>query len=335
MKLPRLIVFDMDGVIIDVSRSYRDTVRETAKLFFKGAQSWETLPDPLFSLSDLASVKQSGGLNNDWDLSFLVICLLFSLVSKSKTSDDRDTWQRYQKTITHCDVKALTQFLRSTDIPLSTMLEQKGKIKDEFIASLYRGDVGSGNIIKQIFQEIYLGKDLFESTYGIPIKVYRNEGYINREKLLIDKSVLSSLSKDNILAIATGRPKAEAYYPLDFFELKDFFSIIYTLDDCLMEEKRILHEKGNKVSLSKPNPFMLDAIAETNSREVSKLYYVGDMPDDMIAASRSKAGFIGVGILKSSPEKDNLKKELVRAGADYIIEDMEELKRIIKYKTLS
>jgi phosphoglycolate phosphatase-like HAD superfamily hydrolase len=293
------------------------------------------LPDPLFSLSDLASVKQSGGLNNDWDLTFLVICLLYSLVSKSKTSDDRDTWQRYQKTITHCDVKALTQFLRSTDIPLSTMLEQKGKIKDEFIASLYRGDVGSGNIIKQIFQEIYLGKDLFESTYGIPVKVYRNEGYINREKLLIDKSVLSSLSKDNILAIATGRPKAEAYYPLDFFELKDFFSIIYTLDDCLMEEKRILHEKGNKVSLSKPNPFMLDAIAETNSHEVSKLYYVGDMPDDMVAVSRSKAGFIGVGILISSPEKDNLKKELVRAGADYIIEDMEELKRIIKYKTLS
>ena len=335
MRLPRLIVFDMDGVIIDVSRSYRDTVRETAKLFFKGAQSWKTLPDPLFSLSDLASVKQSGGLNNDWDLSFLVICLLYSLVSKSKTSDDRDTWQRYQKTITHCDVKALAQFLRSTDIPLSTMLEQKGKIKDEFIASLYRGDVGSGNIIKQIFQEIYLGKDLFESTYGIPVKVYRNEGYINREKLLIDKSVLSSLSKDNILAIATGRPKAEAYYPLDFFELKDFFSIIYTLDDCLMEEKRILHEKGNKVSLSKPNPFMLDAIAETNSREVSKLYYVGDMPDDMVAVSRSKAGFIGVGILKSSPEKDNLKKELVRSGADYIIEDIEELERIIKYKTLS
>ena len=77
---------------------------------------------------------------------------------------------------------------------------------------------------------------------------------------------------------------------------------------------------------------MLDAIAETNSREVSKLYYVGDMPDDMIAVSRSKAGFIGVGILKSSPEKDNLKKELVRAGADYIIEDIEELKRVIKYK---
>jgi len=61
----------MDGVIIDVSRSYRDTIRQTARLFFKGAHSWENLPDPLFRLSDLARVKQSGGLNNDWDLTFL------------------------------------------------------------------------------------------------------------------------------------------------------------------------------------------------------------------------------------------------------------------------
>jgi len=48
MKSKALIVFDMDGVIIDVSRSYRDTVRQTARLFFKGAESWKDLPDPLF-----------------------------------------------------------------------------------------------------------------------------------------------------------------------------------------------------------------------------------------------------------------------------------------------
>ena len=81
MKPKRLIVFDMDGVLIDVSRSYRDTVRQTAKLFFKGACSREDLPDPLFQLSDLARVKQSGGLNNDWDLTCLIINLLFSLVT--------------------------------------------------------------------------------------------------------------------------------------------------------------------------------------------------------------------------------------------------------------
>ena len=69
MQNKYVIVFDMDGVLIDVSRSYRDTVRQTAKLFLKNAPLSKKLPEPLFPLTDLAAVKQSGGLNNDWDLS--------------------------------------------------------------------------------------------------------------------------------------------------------------------------------------------------------------------------------------------------------------------------
>ena len=324
-----MLVFDMDGVIIDVSRSYRDTIRQTARLFFKGAHSWENLPDPLFRLSDLARVKQSGGLNNDWDLTFLLISLLFTFVKKPKTHEDTDPWFRYKKTINRCDVTALAQFLRSTNAPLTTLLEKRGRVSDKFIMSLYVGDVGSGNIIKQIFQEIYLGKDLFESTYGIAAKVYHGEGYINREKPLVDKPTLESLSKDNILAIATGRPKTEAEYPLDSFGLRRYFTIILTLDDCIREERRILEKEGKKVSLGKPNPYMLDTIAETKKHEASGFYYVGDMPDDMVAASRSKAGFIGIGLLFSAPDKAILKGDLLRAGADYVIEDLEELKGII------
>ena len=65
MDKQSLIVFDMDGVLIDVSGSYRETVRKTARLFFTGARGFDKLPDPLFSLKDLAKIKQSGGLNND------------------------------------------------------------------------------------------------------------------------------------------------------------------------------------------------------------------------------------------------------------------------------
>jgi len=332
MKPKRLIVFDMDGVIIDVSRSYRDTVRQTAKLFFKAARSREDLPDPLFQLSDLARVKQSGGLNNDWDLTCLIINLLFSLVKKPKIYEDTDNWYRYQKTINRCDVAVLARFLQSANRPLTTLLEKKAKLNDEFIMSLYADDVGSGNIIKQIFQEIYLGKDLFESIYGMPPKVYNGEGYINRENLLVKKSILEYLSKNNILAIATGRPKAEADYPLDFFDLRKYFTIILTLDDCIREEEKILEQEGKKVSISKPNPYILDSIAETKKHETSGFYYIGDMPDDMVAASRSRAGFIGIGLLSSSPDKANLKRGLLRAGADYIIEDIEELKEIIESK---
>ena len=325
-----LIVFDMDGVIVDVSESYRNTVRQTARLFFKGADSWKILPEPLFSHADLARVKQSGGLNNDWDLTFLIINLLFTLAKRSSEYPDSDPWTTYKKTLQNCDVANLAQFLNSEKNPVSTLLEKNGRISNDFITSLYTGDVGSGNIIKQIFQEIYLGKELFESTYGIRSKVYHEKGFINRETLLIDKFLLESLSRNNILAIATGRPKIEADYPLELFDLKKFFSLILTLDDCLKEEQKIFEQKQTKVSLSKPNPYMLDAIEAAHKNKVSKYYYIGDMPDDMMAASRSRAGFIGIGILKSSSDKDRLKIDLKNAGADYIIEDFDELVKIVE-----
>jgi hypothetical protein len=54
------------------------------------------------------------------------------------------------------------------------------------------------------------------------------------------------------------------------------------------------------------------------------------MPDDMRAAKRSRTGFKGIGLLASAPEKKNLKRELRRAGADYILEDFESLKKIFE-----
>ena len=325
MTKKSLIVFDMDGVIIDVSGSYRETVRQTARLFFKGARSWENLPDPLFPLSDLAIVKQGGGLNNDWDLTFLVIGLLFQLVNEPSEINDPDPWSRYNKVITQCDVTELSLYLKSTKNPLISLLNKNDEPKKDIAASFYFGDVGSGNIIKHIFQEIYLGKKLFETTYGIQTKAYHSVGYINEEKPLIDHSILKHLSKNNILAIATGRPRAEADYPLNNFKLEKFFTTIYALDDCLREEQRIHDEEGKKVSLSKPEPFMLDAVAEIHKHEVSGYYYVGDMPDDMVAAKNSKRGFAAIGILISSPDKITLKKNLVQAGADYFIDDFAEL----------
>jgi phosphoglycolate phosphatase-like HAD superfamily hydrolase len=329
MKPKKLIVFDMDGVLIDVSNSYRDTVRQTAGLFFSLAQHAEQLPEPLFELSDLAEVKQSGGLNNDWDLSCQIISLLYTTMQKSTASESGDPWSNYLKNISGSDARRLADFLKSTRSPLQMLLKKHGKKIDPFIARLYQGDVGSGNIIKQIFQEIYLGEKLFISTYKGSPEMYCGEGYILRENLLIDQSILNDLSKENILAIATGRPQAEAYYPLEHFNLKDYFRIIYSLDDCLREEQRILKESNKKISLSKPHPYMLDAIVENIAEVVDGYYYVGDMPDDMVAAKSSRIGFKGIGILLSAADKESLRESLLRSGADYIVEDFEALKKLL------
>lgn len=329
MDKKNLIVFDMDGVIVDVSASYRDVVRRTVGLFFQPARRAEKLPAPLFELSDLAAVKQSGGLNNDWDLTFEVLCLLFSLIDNPGAHANRDPWNRYRETIGRCDAAAMVEYLQSTDRPLASLLKQHDRYQDQFINSLYQGDVGSGNIIKQIFQEIYLGEELFRSTYNMDPAVYRGEGYILREKLLIDRQLLQELAVGNVLAIATGRPRSEAEYPLIHFHLNQFFSQILTLDDCLAAEKRILEQEGRKVSLSKPNPFMLDTISTKCREPFDSFYYVGDMPDDMLAAAGAAANCQGIGILLSAPDKEGLRKNLTAAGADYIIDSFEALRGMV------
>ena len=329
MKRKNLIVFDMDGVLIDVSLSYRDTVRQTARLFFKGARGWEDLPDPLFSLLDLTRVKQSGGLNNDWDLSFTVISLIYSLAKGPQASTAAEPWQHYRAGISRCDVSELARFLKSESLPLTRLAEKTGRPIHEFISACYTGDVGTGNIIKQIFQEIYLGSELFQATYGVFPSVYIGTGLIDKERLLIDPSILEHLFLRHILAIATGRPKIEADYPLDRFQIRRYFSAVYTLDDCLREEKKWFEAGKGRISLGKPNPYMLDALKAVFQEDVSGYYYIGDMPDDMVTAAGSNAPFLGIGLLVSSEDRKELAEALRKAGAVEIIDDFESLLALV------
>ncbi len=329
MDLPKLIVFDMDGVIVDVSESYRDTVRQTARLFFKGAQGWENLPDPLFSLNDLASIKQSGGLNNDWELAYHVLDLLLTRVGVPGLPAQVDPWLLHEQTLKGCHLERLIDFLTSQDSPLNHLRQEAGKHRSQFIQKMSSNDVGSGNIVKQIFQEIYLGQNLFESTYGQPVKFYTEEGLINRESLLIEPAVFHTLADKNLLAIATGRPATEAEYALNHFNIRPYFSSVFSLDDCLKEETRILEKKHISISLSKPHPFMLDAIAQIYANAATHRYYIGDMPDDMVGASRSVYAYTGIGISTSAPDKTKLHQVLLAAGAEHVILNITELKELL------
>ncbi len=55
----RIIVFDMDGVLVEVSESYRATIVETVRLF-----TGETI-----AREAIQEYKNQGGWNNDWSLS--------------------------------------------------------------------------------------------------------------------------------------------------------------------------------------------------------------------------------------------------------------------------
>jgi HAD superfamily phosphatase len=59
----KLVVFDMDGVLVDVTESYRETIQQTVEHFTGKRVSRETIQD----------WKNRGGWNDDWALSTALI----------------------------------------------------------------------------------------------------------------------------------------------------------------------------------------------------------------------------------------------------------------------
>jgi len=73
----RILVLDMDGVLVDVTRSYRETIRLVVR-HFSGHD-----PDP----DHIQALKNQGGWNNDWDLSHHLIARAGAQISYGQVVD--------------------------------------------------------------------------------------------------------------------------------------------------------------------------------------------------------------------------------------------------------
>ncbi|MGB8951711.1 MAG: histidinol-phosphate transaminase [Candidatus Aminicenantales bacterium] len=71
---PQAVLFDLDGVLVDVSRSYRTAIKKTAEFFLN-----ETI-----SLSEIDARKLQTGYNNDWDVTAALIASRNKRVSRRK-----------------------------------------------------------------------------------------------------------------------------------------------------------------------------------------------------------------------------------------------------------
>ncbi len=77
----KALLFDCDGVLVDVSESYRRAVQETARRFGAGE----------IDAAAIRAYKERGGLNNDWDLT------LTALRERGIAADRRDVVKAFQE----------------------------------------------------------------------------------------------------------------------------------------------------------------------------------------------------------------------------------------------
>jgi phosphoglycolate phosphatase-like HAD superfamily hydrolase len=344
MKKKSLIIFDMDGVLVNVSGSYREVVRLSVVYYLRYVIGAKDLEDNFIDLSDIAAIKKSGGLNNDWDLTYTILdTLLFSLfhagnermektfMSLKDIKDDSALLERIFGYRMELYTSGLVQGLGSKGPGTGKTVKElfyelKPSLRAHSPFLLNRGDVGTGNLAKRIFQELYLGSRMFTEVTGMKPFFHKGRGYMDRETLIPSITQLSTLAAENTLSIATGRPGVEAMHALGHFGINGLFAAVVTEDDVLDAERL------GKKKLRKPDPFTLNLCVERSGWRgaggKNKVYYIGDMPDDMSAAVNADitpVGFVDLGTASGEGAAEEYRGLLEGRGAEKVAGSFSEL----------
>ncbi|MEW6233938.1 MAG: HAD family hydrolase [Candidatus Omnitrophota bacterium] len=158
---------------------------------------------------------------------------------------------------------------------------------------------------QDLFQEWYLGEELYGETYGRPILYRPKRGLIHKEEPLHGRQKTHACLKKlrqagYTLGIATGRPRMEIATPLQRWDMLSYFDEkrIVTHDEVEKAEAE-LKRRGEERNLGKPHPYaFLQAIyperkpIELASDEgapipgAHKILIVGDAVADIWAAQK-------------------------------------------------
>ena len=74
-----ILIFDMDGVLIDVSKSYRKTIQKTVQIYMETCLGFKRTREDWITHEEISLFKSAGGFNNDWDLTSGLLLYVLSL----------------------------------------------------------------------------------------------------------------------------------------------------------------------------------------------------------------------------------------------------------------
>ncbi len=326
------LIFDMDGVLVDVSRSYRAAIIRTVDIYFAQGLRLPANGTPLLSPDDVATLKNAGGFNNDWDLTAAFITYFLDMLPPMHAPTlplhrRVTTMMAYLEMCMRGKAPASIAELRTKkDVPaLANAVADAGGGLDGLKIALARknahmvfsrGDLRKENLVRRIFQEIYLGETLFAEIYGEKPIIVREAGVITDETPLIAPATLATLAEKMPLAIATGRPRAEADFTLNRLGFTPYFGAMVTHDDVVAADAQ-----------GKPDPWSLREAAQRLTPAPARCAYIGDTPDDIRAAKA--AGYTAIGVLATATDPAALRAQFESLGADTVLESPDELREFV------
>jgi phosphoglycolate phosphatase-like HAD superfamily hydrolase len=197
--------------------------------------------------------------------------------------------------------------------------------KEIIVKKLVPYDLEKPDLLKRLFEETYLGKELYTKIYGSSPFFNFDESLIDLEKVIPTKETLNLLSSQfGKFGIYSGRPRPQGRYILEKYDLTEYFdekeSIF--LGDLLKSETAM--EK-----LGKPDPTLFIELIENTVEKGTRLLYVGDGIADAILVKKAKANGVEnlsfLGVVSSSEDSNKLFNEFNKHGADAIVMDVNDI----------
>lgn len=327
----KVLVWDMDGVLVHVGNSYRRAIVDSLSYYLSRFMGLDLDKNPM-SVYDTQYFKLAGKFNNDWELTYsAVLCYLTKVISEvdesridmSPSTGDFDEMiealnvlgSLYGDRAPDLDLREITDKIKingggptGTEKTLREMFGENLDIARRFLFN---------DLIKRVFQEIYLGEEFFKEKYGEEARFVKSNGLIREEESLVNLDILKVLRDNHYFGIASGRERFEIEITLKLHNFSEFFD-----PDLIVSSEDVLR--------GKPHP---DQLLECRKRVFEKHHlsdgdavYIGDSIDDVTAAQR--AGFFSIGCLcgaLTSEQKEDLMQELHEMGCDLILENPNSL----------
>ena len=297
------IIFDCDGVLIDVTKSYDTTINKTISYVLKEIADI-TVDTPLTN-ELLLKFKSTGGFNDEIDITYAVI--LCFIAAKKLNKDPTELILDVLDNADNSGITYVENFLNKIDVNFSDIkskLNYPSNDKNDFIHST--------------FDQLFFGPELYSKIFQKESK-FSEKGFIENDNVIVDFELIEALKKkfNDKIAIVTGR---------------GFNAISLSLKEILNQfnvESSVFLEDELR-DLAKPNPQSL--IRAMKGLDSKNCLYVGDSMEDMILVQKtSELGFKATfcGIYGSGKLPEMKKKMFIEKNVPFILESINFLPKAL------
>jgi HAD superfamily hydrolase (TIGR01549 family) len=296
------IIFDCDGVLIDITKSYDLAIDKTVKYVLENFSQITNCIEINSKIID--GFKSSGGFNDEVDLAYAAI---LSLVAAKKLNKSQHEF--IFDVISNADSSGISSVEKYLE-----KLVDIGDIKNKLS---YPG-THHENSLYQIFDQIFYGPELYSKLFKQSSQ-FSEPGLIENDIVIVNNFLVEKLEKrfTSKLSIVSGRGKESIRYSLK--ELLDKFDL---------KNSAFLEDEPRE--LAKPNPESL--IRSINGMNCNHCIYVGDSMEDFIMAKKAteqgcKTTFCGIiGTSKNPQEKLEL---FQHNGAKLVLESINLIPKML------